>query len=223
MRSNLRPVGQKSPQKPSFIEGARRRQIVATAIETIATEGFSQASLAQIARKAGISKGVISYHFAGKEELVDEILASLLREPATFIKERVSHCDSALDKLRAYVEANLEFMETHRHHYVALVDLWGRRGAGDHNPFNADAYEPSRHYLGHILEAGQQSGELRSVPVKTAASLIQGAIDGVMLQWVFDAEAVDLKSSREEILEMMTRYVIDPAASRGGHHEPEQI
>ena len=76
MRSNLEPVGQK---KPTFIEEARRRQIVETGIQTIASQGFSHASLAEIARKAGISKGVISYHFAGKEALVDEILRSLLR------------------------------------------------------------------------------------------------------------------------------------------------
>ena len=205
MRSNIEPIGQK---KPSFIEEARRRQIVETAIQTIATQGFSQTSLAEIARKAGISKGVISYHFAGKEELIEEILRSLLRQPAEFIKERVGRVESALDQIRAYVEANFEFMETHRDYYVALVDLWGRRGAaGDHYHFNAEAYEPSRHYLSHILEAGRERGELRHVPVHTTASLIQATIDGVMLQWVFDEDAVDLAVSRAEVLEMITAHV----------------
>jgi len=205
MRSNLQPVSQK---KPSFIEEARRRQIVDTAIHTIATQGFSQASLAEIARKAGISKGVISYHFAGKEDLVEEILTSLLRQPAEFIKERVGHQATALDQLRAYIEANFEFMGTHRDNYVALVDLWGRRGNSDaENQFNADAYEPSRHYLAHILEAGRERGEFRHVPVRATASLIQAAIDGVMLQWVFDAASIDLDVSRAEVLEMITRHV----------------
>jgi len=211
MRSNLEPLGQK---KPSFIEEARRRQIVETAIQTIATQGFSQASLAEIARKAGISKGVISYHFAGKEELVEEILRSLLQQPAEFVKDRVSRFESALDQLRAYVEANFEFMETHRDNYVALVDLWGRRrSSGDDNRFSAEAYEPSRHYLARILEAGRERGELRHVPVRTTASLIQGAIDGLMLQWVFDEEAIDLDVSRAEVLEMITRHV------QGENHE----
>ena len=52
----------------SFIEEARRRQIIDTAIRTIATRGYSRTSLAEIAREAGISKGVISYHFEGKGE-----------------------------------------------------------------------------------------------------------------------------------------------------------
>jgi len=203
VQSNLKSIGQR---RPSFIEEKRRNQIVEIAIQTIATQGFSQASLAEIAKKAGISKGVISYHFDGKEELVEEILRSLLRKPADFIKERVSRAASAVEKLRAYVEANFEFMKMNRVGYVALVDLWGQRDSG-RNSLNADAYEPSRHYLAHILEEGQRTGEMRAFPVMPTASLIQGAIDGVMLQWVLDEKAIDLDGAKEEVVSMVLRHV----------------
>jgi len=203
VQSNLKSVGQR---RPSFIEEKRRTQIVDIAIETIATQGFSQASLAEIAKKAGISKGVISYHFDGKEELVEEILRSLMRKPADFVKERVSRAAAAAEKLRAYVEANFDFMKANRVGYVALVDLWGQRDSG-RNSLNADAYEPSRHYLAHILEEGQRRGEMRAFPVMATASLIQGAIDGVMLQWVLDEKAVDLDVARDEVVKMVLCHV----------------
>ncbi len=176
------------------------------AIQTIATQGFSQASLAEIAKKAGISKGVISYHFDGKEDLVEEILRSLLRKPAEFVKERVSRAETAVEKLRAYVEANFEFMKMNRVGYVALVDLWGQRDSG-RNSLNADAYEPSRHYLAHILEGGQRTGEMRALAVIPTASLIQGAVDGVMLQWVLDENAIDLDVAKEEVVSMVLCHV----------------
>jgi len=203
VQSNLKSIGQR---RPSFIEEKRRNQIVEIAIQTIATQGFSQASLAEIAKKAGISKGVISYHFDGKEELVEEILRSLLRKPADFIKERVSRAQSAVEKLRAYVEANFEFMKMNRVGYVALVDLWGQRDSG-RNSLNADAYEPSRHYLAHMLEEGQRTGEMRAFPVMPTASLIQGAVDGIMLQWVLDEKAIDLDVAKEEVVSMVLRHV----------------
>jgi len=203
VQSNLKSVGQR---RPSFIEEKRRSQIVDIAIQTIATQGFSQASLAEIAKKAGISKGVISYHFDGKEELVEEILRSLLRKPADFVKERVSRAASAVEKLRAYVGANFEFMKMNRVGYVALVDLWGQRDSG-RNSLNADAYEPSRHYLAHMLKEGQRTGEMRAFPVMPTASLIQGAIDGVMLQWVLDEKAIDLDVAKEEVVSMVLRHV----------------
>jgi len=39
------------------------------------------------------------------------------------------------------------------------------------------------------------------------ATVIQGAIDGVMLQWVFDPEAVDLKDASRELSEMFVKRV----------------
>jgi AcrR family transcriptional regulator len=205
MRSDSDTAGQ---GKSSFIEEARRRQIVETAIRTIATRGYSQASLAEIARRAGISKGVISYHFEGKEELVAEILSRLLREPTDFIKTRVDAADRAMDRLRAYVTANFEFMKTHRDNYVALVDLWESRASGAGNRFGAEAYGPSRTYLSRILETGHESGEFRELDHGTVASVIQAAIDGVMLQWVFEESAIDLDACRDQILEMVTLHVV---------------
>ena len=217
MRSNSSPDGK---TKFSFIEEARRKQIVDTAIAIIANRGYSQASLSEIAREAGCSKGVISYHFEGKEELVEEILSRLIREPAAFIKERVDAKRTALEKLRGYVEANFEYMQTHRDHYVALVDLWGSRGWSEgRNRFDADAYGPSRSYLSHIFQSGEEDGEFRRLPGATMSSVIQAAIDGVMLQWVFDHEAIDLDACKAQILEMITAHVGNPSSpvgARGG-------
>jgi AcrR family transcriptional regulator len=213
MRPNIGTVRQR---KPTFIEEARRRQIVDTAIQTIATRGFSQTSLAEIARDAGISKGVISYHFSGKEELIEEILRSLLREPAEFVKERVNRAEGALEKLGAYVGANFEYMASHREEYVALVELWGLRGDHlDHGKLDAEAYEPSRHYLGRILEDGIEAGEIRPLPLETTASLIQATIDGLMLQWVLDETAIDLGAACEQVVEMIMQHV-SPRTGPGG-------
>jgi AcrR family transcriptional regulator len=218
MGSNSKTSGTKSV---SFIEEARRSQIVETAIKTIAQQGISQASLAEIARAAGCSKGVISYHFNGKDELIEEILSSLLREPADFIKERVSKEEKTLGKLRAYVEANFEFMKKHREGYVALVDLWGSRGTDrNENRFNAEAYEPSRHYLANILEAGRKAGEIRDLPTRGTASLIQATIDGIMLQWVFDPDAIDLESCTKEIVEMVSHHVMQRETHQGKEEQP---
>ena len=100
------------PPRASFIEEARRRQIVETAIRTIAARGYSQSSLAEIAREAGISKGVISYHFEGKPELVEAILSRLLAEPAEFIKARVDASENAADKLQAIPRPDLSDIYT---------------------------------------------------------------------------------------------------------------
>jgi len=67
---------------PSVTGIARRSQIVAAMIDVIAELGFGQASFARIAERAGVSSTrLISYHFAGKDELItavaEDVIASI--------------------------------------------------------------------------------------------------------------------------------------------------
>jgi TetR/AcrR family transcriptional regulator, fatty acid metabolism regulator protein len=68
----------------TFTETARRTQIVAAAIDTIAELGYGRASLARIADTAGTGKSVILYHFSGKDDLIRELVADLARYAREF-------------------------------------------------------------------------------------------------------------------------------------------
>ncbi len=78
-----------SQKELSFIEKARRAQIVEYAIETLAEVGYSQASLGQIAKRAKISKGVISYHFTNKEELLEQVVTEYFLARESFIRPQL--------------------------------------------------------------------------------------------------------------------------------------
>src|SRR5947207_15926610 len=79
MRIKDKPDGQ---NHPTFTEAARRTQIIECAIETLATGGYAQASLAHNAKRAGISKGVIVYYFSSKEELFEQVIQAIYMEGA---------------------------------------------------------------------------------------------------------------------------------------------
>ncbi|MEV8632082.1 TetR/AcrR family transcriptional regulator [Streptosporangium sp. NPDC051023] len=214
MRSKITPDGRKSPgrKKSTFIEEARRRQIVRSAITTIASGGLAQASLARIADEVGISKSVISYHFDGRDELIEEIVVALLSESNRFIRARVDQELGCPAKLRAYIEASFAFMAEHRENFVAMVDIWGSFGTVDaKRAFNATAYDPCRRHLEAILRRGQQEGDFRGFTPRTLAATIQGSIDGVMLQWVFDEGAVDLAECAAELTIMFDLATRNPA------------
>lgn len=63
-----------SSQDQSFVEQARRLQIVDAAIGVIAEVGLGTASSARIARAAGVSPALINYHFGSREALLREVL-----------------------------------------------------------------------------------------------------------------------------------------------------
>lgn len=203
-------ANQKSRSKPSFIEEARRRQIVEAAITAIAETGYINASLAEIAKHADISKGVISYHFDGKDELIDETVSTIWSNLSDYLQEHLKDGATHHERLRIYVESSFKYMQANRVQFVALVDLWGSFSSFEHKKeYNRRAYEPCRRTLTGILENGQTAGEFRRFPARTFASTIQAIIDGMMLQWVFDADSVNLDEASDEIIAMIDRFVQD--------------
>ncbi|MBB6121127.1 TetR/AcrR family transcriptional regulator [Nocardiopsis algeriensis] len=64
-------------EEETFVEAARREQIVSAAVEAIAEEGYAKASFVRIAKRAGISPGLITYHFRTKENLIRRVLADI--------------------------------------------------------------------------------------------------------------------------------------------------
>src|SRR5262245_30222494 len=97
--------------KRSFIETARRAQIVECAIEAIADLGFAQASLAQIAKRAKVSTGVILYYFASKDDLIREVVAHVFAAGEAFIRPQVdANQATAREALRTFIAASVGFI-----------------------------------------------------------------------------------------------------------------
>jgi AcrR family transcriptional regulator len=61
------------PDAPAQQDSARRRQIMDGAREVFLGQGFDAASMTEIARKAGVSKGTLYVYFDSKEQLFEAI------------------------------------------------------------------------------------------------------------------------------------------------------
>ena len=55
-------------------ENAKRRQIIEGARSLFLAQGFDAASMGEIARKAGVSKGTLYVYFESKEQLFEAIV-----------------------------------------------------------------------------------------------------------------------------------------------------
>ena len=58
----------------------RRFQLIEATIEVLAQNGFARTTQTEVAKKAGLSHGLVSFHFATKEKLLAETLAFLAEE-----------------------------------------------------------------------------------------------------------------------------------------------
>jgi AcrR family transcriptional regulator len=165
----------------SFIEAARRAQIVECAIEVIAEVGYRRASMARIAERAKISRGLISYHFAGKDELISQVVLTVFADAAGFMEPRVEAETTAAGQLRAYIQSNLEYMRTHPDRIIAIVEILsgGALADGTLGIDPIDAEEQALAPLVELFRRGQENGEFRAFDPWVMASAVRNVIDGV--------------------------------------------
>jgi AcrR family transcriptional regulator len=162
-----------SAESRSFTQTARRALIVDCAVDAIAELGFAKASVDQIARRVGVSKGVITYHFPNKEEIVDAIVEKAVSAGRAYIAPRVIAETSAAGRLRAYIESHLEFMDARRRLLIALLEIAMNARRADGSLVMGPAARAERVVgLEELLRAGQRSGEFRRFATRVMALTI---------------------------------------------------
>jgi AcrR family transcriptional regulator len=202
MRPDTSPTGRK---RNSIIEEVRRRQIIDAAIETVAAFGYAQASLARIAQCAQTSKSVVSYHFAGKDDLLERVVAQVYDDCWAFIQPHLAAQPSAAGKLAAYIESNIEYMHARRAHLLALVDIVGNHRTADGRlRFGLSADESVLALLTEILRTGQRDGQFRDFDPRLVAVTVSQAIIGVLSSWVANP-TVDLTAYAAELVALFDR------------------
>jgi AcrR family transcriptional regulator len=165
----------------SFIEAARRRQIIECAIDAIADLGYERASLAEIAKRASVSKSVISYYFAGKDELIDQVVTHVYLACAEFMLPQIMPEQSSAGALRAFITSNVTFIGAHRKDVQAIVEIISSARTPEGRPrYDMKGQEQSlRDLEEHILHRGQEQGEFREFAPSVMAVAIRMSIDAL--------------------------------------------
>lgn len=192
----------------TLLEKIRREQIVNAAIVTIAENGYLKTSLEDIARDAGISKGIISYYFKTKDGLICSVIDRIMEDLQGEIIARAATETTSMGKITAGIEANFDYMAENRPAIVAFVDLWSSISAkNDKRNFNRSVYGKCINFFERHIAAGMEKGEFTRVDGGLTASIIQAAIDGIMIQWIFNETSVDLVRAKRGVVGMAVKLL----------------
>ena len=71
---------QTEPPPRKMSRESRRAQLIESTIETLALRGYARTTLTEVARTAGLSHGLVNFHFETKEKLLSETLGYLAEE-----------------------------------------------------------------------------------------------------------------------------------------------
>src|SRR6202012_4604373 len=99
-----------TPDRGTFTQTARRAQLVGCAVDALVEVGYQQASVAEVARRAGVSKGVVTYYFPARDELVWAVVAAIFASVSEHVGSRISREKVPPGRFVAtYLEAWIDF------------------------------------------------------------------------------------------------------------------
>jgi AcrR family transcriptional regulator len=194
------------------IAGIRREQIIEAAMAVIAEQGLQNLSLSEIEKKAGMSRGQLTYYFPAKEDILLAVFDRLLELMRARAQANVDGEDGGCNLEGPHgwerVELLLRFLilrppavrEFHSLQYTFLAQISHRP---DFRQRLADLYEEWRTHMTADLA--------REMPANSSpralATLIQAILHGLAMQRNADPDAFDGEEMLDLCLEVLGSYL----------------
>lgn len=183
----------------------RRQQLVGAAIAVIHEQGFSRATVARIARQAGISSGMVHHYFESKEDLLFATMRHLLAELRTDAVTRLSRATGPDQRIRAIIDACFGEGQFDEQVFSAWLALYGNaRQSGRLRKIVSVYHRRLRSALLHELRLIVSEPDARRISEGTGAM-----IDGLWLRY-----ALTGKPDHPETPRALTRDYVSASLER---------
>ena len=184
---------------------ARRRAILAAALDEFSDRGFAATRLDDVAKRAGVAKGTIYLYFRDKESLFQDLVRDMLT-PMIGIIEALGQAELPMNALADRIVDLFvrEVYETRRKDVVRLMLTEGRRF-----PQLAEFYY--REVLAHIITAVRGTlrraaarGEVAETIVKFPQIIVAPGLIAILWSGLFDAyEPLDVRAMMKAHLDLL--------------------
>lgn len=167
----------------------RREQLIEATIATIARKGLSQTTLTDVAMAAGVSHGLVNFHFQSKERLLAETLRFMSEEHRKTWSEAVAAAGHRPDaRLNALIQCEFTDGGQTPDRLTAWCAFWGEaqnrplylEQCGDNDRAHIEAFDAACRSLiadGHY-----------DLQPERAARILRLTIEGMWLELMFSAK-----------------------------------
>lgn len=167
---------------------ARRGEILDAAVRVFARKGFAASRIEDVAAEAGVAKGSVYLSFESREALLRAAFDEFACRSDAGLQRVLCSEGSALHRLEELIGETIALVTSERELSRILLDLWTvGREHGDGKPMDmAVVYARYRAAIATLLAEAGADGELRTGLGEPHATVVVGAIEGCLLQWLVD-------------------------------------
>jgi AcrR family transcriptional regulator len=169
---------QAAPGKRAAQGRATRGQLIEVATRLFTEHGYEGTSIEAVLSAAGVSRGALYHHFAGKEALFEAVVSAVSEQVTVELTETVQGCADPLDAMRTAAVAWIDLAADPVIQRIVLVDApsvlgWDRwRAMDDGRTLGA---------MRAMLQAISDSGRLPAELVGPFSHMILAALDEIVM------------------------------------------
>jgi AcrR family transcriptional regulator len=176
---------------------ATRGELVAAGRRLFAERGYAGVGTEEIVRAAGVTRGALYHHFAGKPQLFEAVYEQVERELTEKIANAALGGSDPMAALRLGTEMFLDACLEPEVQRIALLDApavlgWER--------WREIAAEQGLGLVEAALGAAMEAGQIARQPLRPLAHVMMGALDEAAM---LVARAEDTKRARAEVEEIL--------------------
>jgi TetR/AcrR family transcriptional regulator, cholesterol catabolism regulator len=140
----------------------RRAELLATAAEVFASQGYSATTVRKVADAAGILGGSLYYHFDSKESMADEILSTFLDDMWAAYDRVLNAGLSARETLAAIVVESFRSIDEHRPAVVLYQNESKHLATSERFHYLLDSQRRFEEMWLSLLDRGVKEGAFRA-------------------------------------------------------------
>ncbi len=179
-----------------------KKKILESSIRLFSEKGIHQATLADIAAAAGISKGTLFYYYKSKDDLLYDILDISTNEITDLIANVIQESNGQVTKEMFL----LAFNSLLKYDFLMKINYYIVEQALLENEIFKDKfrikYQNWRDDIATMID--KLKLELNGAKRDAKAAILLAAIDGLSLQYLLDPAAWDMDAVCSELADMFT-------------------
>jgi len=187
---------------------AKKLEILDAAMKVFAEKGFANTKMLDISGRAHIGKGTIYEYFSSKDDIFEYVFIHFMKTMEASVTDALHCSETPEEKIRCMFMNWANMVVQHSSDIMeVMLDFWAeavrKKDERELGIVNLEKiYTDFRVIIQSILEEGIQRGHFRDQDAYHTASLMLGAMDGIMIQWILDKSHFDLIKVTEHSLDI---------------------
>jgi len=182
----------------------KKDQIVRATVDCITKYGYHNFSMQDVARVAGVSKGIIHYYFLNKDRLMISVLDKVADNIERALLAQMEKSRDPVEKIKVFVRGYFEITQKTRGYYQVHMDFLTQiNQKKEIREIILKHYQNFRQAAIDVIEQGKDLGCFKPVDSQFYACYIIAILDGISLQWLFGKQALNCEKIVQKSLDLL--------------------